>query len=96
MYQLVAEHVIIVRVDAGERHYHARPQTLSDTARSLRERLANHVRLLKVRLIGIEHHGLAIEGMTKAVRVARVPPLGEASGVVHNQRLGRVEVEIEV
>ena len=96
VHELVAEHVIVVRVDAGERHDDAGAQPLGHAARALRQLLADHVRLLEVGMVGVEDHRLPVEGVTEAVRVSRVPSLGESAGVVHDERLGRIEVQIEV
>ena len=96
MHELVAEHVIVVGVDAGEGHDDACPQPLGDAARSLFDRFADDVRLLEVRMVGVEHDRLSIEGVAEAVRVSRVPSLGEAAGVMDDQALGGIEVQVEV
>ena len=79
VHELVAEHVIVVRVDAGERHDDARPIRLGDAARAFLELLADDVRLLEVRMVGVEDERLAVERMAEGVRVPRVPALGHAA-----------------
>ena len=96
VYQLVAEHVIVVRVDAGERHYYARTQPLGHTARALGQLLADDIRLLEVRLIGVKYDGLAIERVTETVRVARVPSFSQSARVVNHERFRRIEIEIKM
>src|SRR6185437_2769739 len=96
VYELVAEDVLVLGVDAGERHDHARPLALRLAADSFLELLADDVRLLEVRLVGVEDQLLAIEGVPEGVRVARVPPLGHPGGVSHGRRFGRIEKVVEV
>ena len=54
VHELVAEHVVVVGVDAGERHDDARAVRLGDAARAFLELLADDVRLLEVRMVGVE------------------------------------------
>ena len=96
VHELVAEHVIVVGVDAGERHDDARPVRLGDAARAFLELFADDVRLLEVRMVGVEDERLAVERVTEGVRVARVPALRHARRVVDDQRLGRIEEVVEV
>ena len=88
VHELVAEHVIVVGVDAGERHDDAGAVRLRDAARAFLELLADDVRLLEVRMVGVEDQRLAVEGVPEGVRVARVPALGHARRVVHDRRSG--------
>ena len=96
VHELVAEHVIVVGVDAGERHDDARAVRLGDAARAFLELLADDVRLLEVRMVGVEDERLAVERVPEGVRVARVPALRHARRVVDDQRLGRIEEVVEV
>jgi hypothetical protein len=96
VHQLVAEHVIVVGVDAGERHDHARAIRLRDAARSFLELLADDVRLLEIGVVGVEDQRLSIERVTKRVRMPRVPALGHSTGVANDRRLRPVEEVIEV
>ena len=96
VHELVAEHVVVVGVDARERHDDARPVRLRDAARAFLELLADDVRLLEVRMIGVEDERLAVERVPERVRVARVPALGHARRVVDDQRLRRIEEIVEV
>ena len=47
-------------------------------------------------MIGVEDQRLPIEGVPEGVGVARVPPLGHASSVAHDERFGRIEKIVEV
>ena len=93
---LVAEHVLVVGVDAGKRLYDARAQSLGDAARTLGQLVADDVGLLEVRMIRVPHDRLAIELVPEDVGEPRVPALLLASRVVDFERFGWVEVQIEV
>jgi hypothetical protein len=96
VHQLVPEHVVVVGVDAGEGHHDARPQAFGDAARPLRQLVADDIRLLEVRLVGVEHDRLAIEVVPEHVRQPHVPALGHPARIVDEERLGRIEVLVEV
>ena len=96
VHQFVAKDVVVVRVDAGKRHHHTRPQTFGHATSAFRQFLTDDVRLLEVRLVGVEHDGLAVERVAEAVRMARIPALGHAPRIVHDERLGGIEIQVEV
>ena len=96
MHQLVAEDVIVVRVDAVEGHDDARPQPLRDALDPLCQILVDDVRLLEIGVIGVEDQRLAVKRVPEGVRVARVPPLSHSRVVVDDERLRRIEEVVEV
>ena len=96
MYELVAEDVVVVGVDAGERHDDTGPIGLRDAAGPFLELLAHHVRLLEVGVVGVEDERLSIKRVPEGVRVPRVPSLRHARRIVDDQRLRRIEEIVEV
>jgi hypothetical protein len=96
VHEFVAEHVVIVGVAAGEGHHDARAQPFRHAPRALVGRIAHDVRLLEVRVIGVEHDRMPLELVAEGVRVSRIPALGHPAGIARDQRLRRVEVQVEV
>ena len=97
VHELVAEHVIVVGVDAGERHDDARAVRLGDAARAFLELLADDVRLLEVRMVGVEDRatcGRTRGGRCPSAARTSARPCAPASWTI--SRLGRIEEVVEV
>src|SRR5690606_29406962 len=80
----------------GVRHDHAFLQRLGDTSRTFREHVLDDVRLLEVRVIGVEDQRPLLEGELHDSREALVPPLGRPGHVERGERFGGVVVDVEV
>ena len=96
VHDLVAEHVIVLGVEAGERHDDSRAQPFGDAAGTLIDEATDDVRLLEVGVVRVEDDGLLRERVRQPVRESRVPPFGHAGGVGGRQRLRGIPVNVEV
>src|SRR5678810_225959 len=93
----MTEHVIVIAVDAGERHDEPVPQRFRYAARAFCELIGHRVRLLKVRLIGVDEERLSLfELARKQAAESRLPSLRHSSHVARRFLFFRIEVKPEV
>jgi hypothetical protein len=97
VHQLVTEHVVGGSVRVGERHDDPVLQGFGHTAGALGDEPVQRIGLLEVRVVRVEDEGLLdVEVVLEEPRVALVPALGQASGVLNGLFRDRVVVDAEV
>ncbi len=95
--EFVAEDVVGLGVGPRQRHRDALLQALGHAARALADEAADGVRLLEVRVVGVEEDGLLVaERVQVGAAVALVPALGHPSGVADGLLGLGVVVDLEV
>ncbi len=97
MHELVRQHVLEVRVGAGERQDDPVLERLRDAPGALVEEDRERVRLLEVRVRGVQDDGLAFpELVLEHPGESRVGPLHHARRIQRRLALLLVEVDVEV
>src|SRR4029079_11512768 len=95
--ELVANHVIGVAEGPGQRQDDAPSKVLCHTAGAFRQLCRDHVRLLEIRVRGVQDERLpAGQRMVEQRFEPAIPPLGKASGDVDTLALFRVKIDVEM
>ena len=97
VHQLVANHVVRLRERPGERQHDAALEDLRHPARALTQLSRNRVRLLEIRVAGVQDQGLApVQLVLEELGEAGVPALRQAPRLLGRRPLGRIVVHVEV